>query len=168
VNILFGGRTIVSASLCLAFLALPLLSLGAVSASSGSGFFVVNGSGTSGGQTFVCPGGVYSNFFSSDITIRANSASANPVKGSGSVVISGNIPEQGTFTIRVTIFSGNVDRTDRHFVLSGRETFVQCGIIMKAGASVVLSGTCGQNAMINFVAPAPKQHGSWFGPVSCS
>jgi hypothetical protein len=165
---IIGGKSISTLLLCLALAFLPASGFMIATASTGSTFFVVTGNGTSGGQTFVCPGGVFSNFFSSDIVFKASSASAPPGKELGTIQISGNIPEQGNFAIRVAITSGHVDKADHQFVLNGRETFVQCGKVMKPGASVVLYGNCGQNAMINFVAPSLKQHGSWFGPVNCS
>ncbi|MDA4130108.1 MAG: hypothetical protein OK457_05020 [Thaumarchaeota archaeon] len=163
------GKSISTLLLCLALAFLPASGfMTAAAYSTGSTFFVVTGNGTSGGQTFVCPGGVFSNFFSSDIVFRASSASVPPGKGLGTIQISGNIPEQGSFAIRITISSGHVDKADHRFVLNGKETFVQCGKVMKSGASVVLYGSCGQNTIINFVAQSLKQHGSWFGPVNCS
>jgi hypothetical protein len=128
--------------------------------------FSVSGSGTPTGQTFICPGGVPSKFFSSDLTMKASSASGGRAKGNLQLV--GTFPEQGNFFINVTITSVHVDSQDHHFSLKGVETMVQCGIKMKAGASVVVSGTCGQNAAISFIGANGKQHGAWNGPVKCS
>ena len=128
--------------------------------------FSVSGAGTSSGQTFICPGGVFSNFFSSDISIKVSSNEAKN-KALGLVQLFGNIPEQGNFLINVTVSSGHVDN-HHHFFLKGVETYVQCGVVMKPGAVVFLYGTCGQNVAIHFVASSVKQHGTWFGSVKCA
>src|ERR1700730_9347310 len=105
--------------------------------------FSVTGNGTPTGQTFVCPGGVPSKFFSSDLTIKARGASENGARGFAEMIR--NIPEQGNFFINITVISGHVDSHDHNFWLKGIEKVVVCGVTMKSGASVLLSGSCGQN-----------------------
>src|SRR5580704_19174573 len=74
---------------------------------SSTSSFTVSGTGTPTGQTFVCPGGVPSKFFSSDLTMKARSVTEGKAKGNVQLV--GNFPEQGNFFINVTIISVHVD-----------------------------------------------------------